>query len=326
MTKFATAILLVALGAPAFSEPLLLAPGTQLELADEATAAKLLGTPDAYLQRMSAFDRAVRMRLTDATSLEAFARNAAQSARAFTDEERAKIESAWAEAKPLLEALHLAFPKRVTLVKTNGREDINEPYCRGPVIVIPERLFAMPPSALTRTLLHELFHVFSTNHPELHDRLYALLDYRPCNDVALPPGEDARRFTNPDAMLYNYYTVLQHEGRELAVTPLLLSRAEKYDAAARGGAFSQVSLLLVELNLRDGQATAALDCEGRVISHEAERVPAFLKRMQRNTGYVIHPEEVLADNFVHAVKKTAELPEPELPVKLLEIMQSAKQQ
>jgi hypothetical protein len=192
------------------------------------------------------------------------------------------------------------------------------------VIVIPEKLFAMPPAALVTTLLHELFHVFSTNHPELHDRLYALLDYRPCNNVELPASEDARRFTNPDAMLYNYYTLLQYEGRELALTPLMLSRAEKYDPTARGGAFSQVTLLLVELNVREGQATPMLDSEGRIIAHEAEKLPAFLQRMQRNTGYIIHPEEVLAENFVHAVKKTAGLREPELPARLLEIMQSAK--
>jgi hypothetical protein len=324
VTKFAILILIVALGFTAFSQPLVLSPGTQLELADEAAAAKLLGTADAYFQRMSAFDRAVRMRSAETPSLEAFARNAAQSARAFTDAEREKVESAWAEAKPLLENLRLAFPKRITLVKTNGREDINEPYCRGPVIVIPEKVFTMPPGALVTTLLHELFHIFSTNHPELRDRLYALLDYRPCSEVALPPGEDARRFTNPDAMFYNYYTVIQHEGREIAVTPLMLSRAEKYDPAARGGAFSQVSLLLVELTVRAGQATPVLDSEGRITAHEADKVPAFLQRMQRNTGYIIHPEEVLADNFVHAAKKTAGLPEPDLPSKLLEIMQSAK--
>lgn len=317
-------VLFASLSTTALAASLELAPGTQIVLADEAAGAKLLATSDAYFQRMSAFDRAVRMRVVESPSPEAFAQNAAQSARAFTDAERAKCEAAWAEVKPLLEPLQLAFPKQITLVKTNGREDINEPYCRGPVIVLPEKVFSMPPSSLTRTLLHELFHVFSTHHPELRDRLYALLDYLPSNDVALPPSEDARRFTNPDAMLYNYYTVLQHEGHEVAVTPVMLARGEKYDPTNRGGAFGQVALLAVEVKVQGGKATPVLNGQGQITAHEAGEVPAFMKRMQRNTGYILHPEEVLADNFVHAAKKTAGLPEPELPVKLLEIMQSAK--
>jgi hypothetical protein len=189
--------------------------------------------------------------------------------------------------------------------------------------VVPEKVFSLPTGALVTMMIHELFHVFSTHHPGLHDRLYGLLEYRPCNDLALPADADARRFTNPDAMLYNYYTVLQHEGRELAVTPVMLARGEKFDPAKGGGAFSQVALLVVELNVRDGKATPVLDPQGRIVSHEAGEVPAFMQRMQRNTGYILHPEEVLADNFVHAAKKTAGLPEPELPAKLLEIMQSA---
>jgi hypothetical protein len=317
-------VLFAALAATGFAAPLELTPGTQLELADAATGAKLLATADAYFQRLSPFDRAAKMRMAEPPSPGEFARNAAESVREFTDTDRAQVEAAWAEMRPLLEPLGLDFPQRVTLVKTNGKDDINEAYCRGPVIVLPEKYFASAdPRRLSTVLLHELFHVFSTHHPELRDRLYALLDYLPCPEIALPPAEDARRFTNPDAMHYNYYTVLSHEGRDLAVTPVLLARGDHYDPAVRGSIFGQVSLLLVELDVRDGKASPVLDSQGRITAREAGEVPAFMQRMQRNTGYILHPEEVLADNFVHAARKTAGLSAPELPVKLLEVMQSA---
>ena len=317
------ALCFAALAARGLGETLELQPGTQLELADATTAAQLMGAPDAYLRRMSPFDRAARMRVIEPPSAEDFAKHVAENVRDFSDPERARMQAALAEVRPLLAPLRLAFPERITIVKTNGLEDINEPYCRGPVIVLPQKLFTTDRRDLTHTLLHELFHVFSSQHPELRERLYALLDYRRCTELTLPPREDERRFTNPDAMNFDYYTILRHEEREFAAMPVLLARGEHFDPAAKGGVFAQVALMLVEIEVREGQATPVLDAAGAVVMRPAEAVPAYLQRMARNTGYNLHPEEVLADNFVHLARRTTGLAAPELPVKLLEVMQSA---
>ena len=311
----------LALAAP--GETIELQPGVQIELADVEMGAKLLGNEDAYLRRLSAFERAAKMRVAAPPSLEEFARNAAASVRGFSDGDRERIGAALAELRPLIEPLRLAFPGRITLVKTTGRDDINEAYCRGPVIVLPRKYFAPADSNLAAVVLHELFHVFSSHHSELRERLYALLDFHRCAELTLPEREDRRRFTNPDAMNFDYYTVLRHDGREIAVMPVLLGKRERFDPAVNGSVLGQIDLALVEIEVRDGRAIPVLDGEGRAVVRLAEEVPAYMQRMARNTGYILHPEEVLADNFMHVLRKPAGLAAPELPAQLLEIMQSA---
>jgi hypothetical protein len=41
-------------------------------------------------------------------------------------------------------------------------------------------------------------------------------------------------------------------------------------------------------------------------------VKGFHEQIGRNTGYIIHPEEVLADNFVLLVRRETDVPSPEI--------------
>ena len=47
-----------------------------------------------------------------------------------------------------------------------------------------------------------------------------------------------------------------------------------------------------------------------------ENVPEFFTAIGRNTGYIIHPEEVLADNFVFLLTGHEDLPNPEIVERL----------
>jgi hypothetical protein len=41
--------------------------------------------------------------------------------------------------------------------------------------------------------------------------------------------------------------------------------------------------------------------DGAAVLHEPKRLDDYFTRIGRNTGYIIHPDEILADNFVHLV-------------------------
>jgi hypothetical protein len=263
------------------------------------------------------------MRVESPPTSAEFARHVAGSVRDFSEADSGRMRGAVARAQSRLAPMRLAFPAHITLVKTTGREDIDEPYCRGAAIILPEKYFAGGTPELATVLLHELFHVFSTHHPELRARLYSLLGFQKCAELVLPGRENMRRFTNPDAMNPDYYTVLPHEGRDVAMMPVLLGKRAVFDPMAPGGVFAQIDLVLVEVVVSDRMTDPVLDSDGRVVIHVADSVPAYHARMARNTEYVLHPEEVLADNFVLGVLDTPGLASAELPARVIEIMKSA---
>jgi len=41
--------------------------------------------------------------------------------------------------------------------------------------------------------------------------------------------------------------------------------------------------------------------------------PGFFALIGSNTGYIIHPEETLADNFTFMIMEKSDLPNPEIP-------------
>jgi hypothetical protein len=284
-------------------------------------SAALVAAEDAYLKKMSAFDRASRAGKTEAPSLSEFAAHVGSQTLDFTSEETAKATTAVNTIRPLLTALKLELPAKIFLVKTTGKEDADAAYCRGPIIVMPTRYLGQPQEAVTSVLTHELFHVFSSHHPELRNKLYGLLGFRPCSEPKLPASLDDRRFTNPDCMAMNYYTVLRHEDRDMAVMPTLVSKTAKFDPASGKRLFSLIDFVLIELTVADGKTSVVMK-DGEPVVHQAMSIPAYPRAMSQNTSYIWHPEEVLADNFVHAIFPGRRLNAPELPGKLVKIMQS----
>ncbi len=312
-------LLLLSLAVSLRAVDLELQPGTVLVLPSAKDGALLLASEDAYLKRMSPFDRAARIGKAEAPSIIEFAAYVGAQAVDYTDAEIATVTAALEMVRPALSALKLSLPATITLAKTNGREDIDAPYCRGPLIVMPKSHIGR--RELPDILVHEVFHVFSSHHPELRERMYGLLGFVRCVEPPLPPSVDARRFTNPDAMGMDYAISVKHEERDMMVMPTLLAKNATFDMAKKGRVFEQIDFVLLELTVTDGKA-ALVEKHGEPVTHLANSVPGFLRAMSRNTNYIWHPEEVLADNFVRAVRPGRKLNSPELPKQLVEIMQT----
>jgi hypothetical protein len=51
-----------------------------------------------------------------------------------------------------------------------------------------------------------------------------------------------------------------------------------------------------------------------------ERVSGFMEQVGRNTDYVIHPEEILADNFALLVLNEQNVASPEILRKMREVL------
>ena len=285
-------------------------------------ARRILSAPDAYSKAMSAFDRSVRLRTERDVSEGEFLAFAARAAQDWEREERAAIE---AQLKPVLASvkrLALPLPQRIYLVKTSGAEDADAAYTRQNAIMLPASKLALRDGALRHLIAHELFHVSTRAYPALADSLYEAIGFQRC-EVELPAALKARRITNPDAPQDRHCIRVGVGSEETWTLPVLLSTASK-EEIARGGTFLDhvtVALLLVEKT--PGNAAAEPRTEDRRLRIVGvEEVSGFFEQIGRNTSYIIHPEEIVADNFAVLAAGGREVRSPEILARIAKIIAS----
>ena len=84
-------------------------------------------------------------------------------------------------------------------------------------------------------------------------------------------------------------------GRDTLVMPLIL--ASRTELKPGESFFSVLELRLLEVTAPAGGPTTPVLRDGLPVWHAPAAVPDFLARLGGNTGYIIHPEEAMADNF-----------------------------
>jgi hypothetical protein len=161
-----------------------------------------------------------------------------------------------------------------------------------------------------------LFHIASRATPDFAAALYATVGFHACGEAAFPPELSARKLTNPDAPRNDYCIALTLDGAQVLVTPILFSRSPVYDTALGGEFFSylQVGLLVVD----PAAVSGATPPGARVVSFRD--VTGFFEQVGQNTQYVIHPEEILADNFALLAIGHSAVPSPEIHVRIRRAM------
>lgn len=212
------------------------------------------------------------------------------------------------------------LPKRWRFIRSTGNEESNAPYTRGDCIVIPAQLvqgFAnQPVESFGRLMVHETFHVHSRQNPKQRDELYRLIGFEPIAPVALPAAVDRIRLTNPDGPGWEHaIEVIDKESGEKARAILLLtSRIPEFQAGI-GGVLPVLQFHLYPLT--DGETPGLrLGDGGEPVRWTPFITPGFLETIGRNTGYMIHPDEILADNVALLAYPRIDPPTPELLEKL----------
>lgn len=295
---------------------------TQLEFASLETGRTLVSTRDTFIGALSRFDRQVRLQTdgeaTEAALLEFLAREVVAWDDAATGNDpveattRTLITQSIERLRPKLESFRIPLPKTVLLVQVSGKEEANAAYTRGTAIMLPKpRIQKMKPDALDRLLLHELFHVLSRNAPELRRDLYRIIGFHVCDPMALPPAMADLKLTNPDAPLIDCRIELTDDGEACWAAPILYSSSATYDAVKKPPLFQYLTFRLMKLEEHDGRWRPLLK-EGEPILIDPAQSKSFADQIGQNTKYIIHPDEVLADNFVFLVMQTEKLPSPEI--------------
>jgi hypothetical protein len=292
----------------------------EIELASIEKARDVLGTRDDFVARLSPFDRAARLKSADDVAEDEYLAFARAAGREWSNDERARLEAAFAAIQPKLAALLPELDAPILLIKTSGDEEGGAGYTRANAVMLPQALADQ--RELERLLAHEIFHVVSRNHPDLKRALYAAIGFEPCGEVSLPSPLAARKMTNPDAPVNEHCIEVQVDGTSVWGMPILLSRQERFDPAAGIPFFGYLtlSMLLVE---RDGASSRPLERNGAPVLVPFNRVAGLQEQIGRNTGYVIHAEEILASNFELLVLGVPNAPSPEVLQRIRRVLDSA---
>lgn len=272
---------------------------------------QIITARDQFISKLSGFDRAARLKTNGSVSLEQFLNHISAQVLSFEPAETNALDRAFQEARSMIGEFNLKWPTTIQVIKTTGLEEGNAAYTRQQAIFIPKhKLGGGKAARIDRLLCHELFHILSRSNPSLKEALYQTIGFNQCAEPRLLPS--MVWITNPDAPVNDHYLKGKIKGEEISVVPILLANPPEYDLKKGGEFFNYLSFKLLKVELSaDEPPRAVIGAENPVLLDPAD-LEGFFEQVGRNTNYIIHPEEILAENFVLLVTKEEEVKNPEI--------------
>lgn len=265
---------------------------TSLSFTSVEEGRKLIGIRDDYINRLGELEIQLRLESKKPVTIPDFLKGMQASVIEWKPEEIKLLREATRTLQEKMKPYHLPFPDEVHLIRVSPAGGLTAPHCRKASIILTDKFFEQPKQAAT-ILAHELFHVLSSHNSDLRDRLYRIINFVPANEIELPPAIRPMRLTNPDAPINQHVVHLTIDGDKATVVPVLMAKSSRFRA---GGLFANLDFYLMVLEKRKDNFVPKLD-NGQPELLAASEAPDFMKKIGRNTLYIIHPEETLADNF-----------------------------
>ncbi len=283
------------------------AEALEFTFATPEEAAAILTADDNYFERMSPAEIAIRMEseTTDKTAADLRAQYAA-NVRAWSDEEKAKFGPNIEAARQTLEAVAGLLPETIYLIRTTNKVEGGLPHTRGGAIIIPDNNTEIP----VGLLYHEAFHVLSRRQAAKHQSLYGLIGFSECR-LDEPDAVASIHLTNPDVPALAYYLPAADGEGTMDVIPFLYAAYPAFNPEAEHGFPGHFGFGLLKVGVKAGVCEPVL-ADGAPVFLDPSAVPEFFQAIGKNTGYIIHPEEVLADNFTLLMEGKEGLPNPEI--------------
>ncbi len=302
-------------------------PSTELALIDGTTLCfvsaergrELIAEEDDFIRYMQPLERQIRMASAKPVTKDEYLESLKAGVRQWTPDAMLAVSKSVQELREKFSAYKLPLPASINLIRVTADVEADAPHCRGASIVLPDRFFGEP-ETMSRTLAHELFHVMSSHNPEWRDRLYAIIGFIPCNEIEWPEQLHGRRLTNPDAPIHHHSIELAVAGRDekAAFAPITMCKSDKY---VGGGLFQNLDFKLLELERQAGKLVPKVS-GGALQLMAPQQAADYMRQIGRNTGYIIHPEETLADNFTFLVFEASNVRDPWILEKMSELLKN----
>lgn len=276
--------------------------------ASKSEGKELMLANDDYYAGFSQNDLDYKMQKKNAT-MEEYLAFAGEQVLEFTEEEKKLIDSYFETMNKELKEKGYVLPEidEIILIKTTMMEEASasgythgtQIYIWGPLLETAlngdEKSKASCLDYLTRFFWHELFHCLTRCNPEFRKDMYKLIHFTVAEeDFTIPPSVMEYHISNPDVEHHDSYATFKINGKDIEcfTDGITTKHFEK-----KGDTFF------------DYFTTALIPIDGTDIYYTPEQASNFDEVFGTNTGYVIDPEECMADNFSYALKFGIEGPE-----------------
>jgi len=270
-------------------------------------AKEILLEDDEYVKGLSVFDLQSKMNTDLNVTKEEFKQYQAAAVIPWEDDDILNWEPLIAAVKIEIETLNnIPLPNAIYLNLTTGAEEAGAAYTRGKQgIFLPRNMihWSNNNSSTKKLLLHETWHVISRNlrsdNPQLRNNIYSIIGFKSMGHEMGFPAE-LTKISNPDAPLLEHYcTVTLEDGSIMNVLPIIHSKVKNFDPKA-GLSFFRLMLrqMLLVKQIENTTTWEPDRINDKLQLKEIDSMPEnFWQQVGRNTSYLIHPEETIADNF-----------------------------
>ncbi len=275
----------------------------------EAATALLVDTIDHFFERVTAVEMSIQMKkpLQQGQNrdelLPAFQDYLQRDAATFSREEADFVLEVMREAWEICRALSPdLFPDTLLLIKIKGKPyGPSVYYTRQKAIIIPHDVLQLRRREdFLNTMFHELFHVYSRYHPHKRAQLYRRIGFEAIGmeRLRLPSPLAQRILHNPDGVDFaQKITLTTPQGKTLHAVPIIYANHPGYTPQKRLF-FTYLEFSLFEIApADDGHWEVLTQSDGISSTLDMSKLPDFYRQIGDNTTYIIHPEEVIADNF-----------------------------
>ncbi len=176
-------------------------------------------------------------------------------------------------------------------------------FTRENCIFIPENELVKDNDAiLNQVFLHEIFHIYSRYNPTFKKDMYGLIGVEPLTKkIKIPPKLAERLLYNPDGLeLGNAITLTAENKEPIKAVSAIYSNSKKF-SNNKPEYFSYLQFDLFRIAERDDHYALFIGENIGPEIHE-DYYLSFFDQIKDNTQYIIHPDEIMADNFMLAVQ------------------------
>lgn len=222
----------------------------------------------------------------------------------FTEKEKQQISKVMIKALNLCNSMSANLvPQPIKLIKTKGNHYGNGAfYTREKCIIIPENdLKNFNEEAFLKVMLHEISHIITRYNPELRNKLYSLIGFEkiisPDHQLVLREPLKSKILNNPDGLSTDHAIQLVNPaGKRVWAIPLITSNYDNYNQDIPFF-FGYLKFELFELEKNDSGHYEILTQRDGSSTLNLQQLPDFFEKIGDNTDYIIHPDEIIADNF-----------------------------
>ena len=287
------------------------------KFADLNKAIELLTTEDEFTNSWSQFDIDARLNKTNGNKARLFS-VISNETREWSTEEKRKLNVLFQDidTKIKQQGLNLDLPEEIYFVSTTGEEEGGAlGYTRGKYIVLNQNILKNSKAEIQHTVVHELFHLISRNNRTFRKKMYEIIHFNLTNKIEYPETLKELKITNPDAPQNDSFIRLNVDNETVDCMMVLYAKSNY-----QGGNFFQY-LNVGLMKLEGDHHKKPTIKKGNPVIFTLNEAPDFFSKIGANTEYIIHPEEILAENFAHTILGKENLKSPEIIDKITLLLQ-----